>query len=347
MTFACQNFKVKVNCFYKWFFVLNMPRRKATLSSEENLPKKTKVDSKTKTKVDSKTKTEVDSKKKTINNPVSTDTSTSDLVANLITKDGRASNLKIVSWNVAGVRAWAKKNAHDWLKTIDADIICLQETKCEEKDIPEPVKDMKEYYLYWNSAKFTKGYSGIALLSKIKPLDVSFGINIEEHDKEGRTITAEYDRFFLVTTYVPNSQRGLKRLEYRKKWNNDFKDYIMSLDAKKPVILCGDMNVSHLEIDLANPKQNQKNAGFTQEERDGMTELLQSGFVDTYRYMYPEITKKYTFWTYMGNARAKNVGWRLDYFIISKRWVKNLCDNVIESSVLGSDHCPIVLYFAL
>ena len=206
---------------------------------------------------------------------------------------------------------------------------------------------MKEYHLYWNSAKSKKGYSGTALLSKIKPLVVSFGINIEEHDKEGRTITAEYDRFFLVTTYFPYSQDGLKRLEYRKKWNNDFKDYIKALDVKKPVILCGDINVAHLEIDLADPKQNQKNAGFTQEERDGMTELLQSGFVDTYRYKYPEITEKYTSWPFNKDARAKNDGWRLDYFIISERWVKNLCDNVIESFVFGSDHCPIVLYFAL
>ena len=323
--------KTVLNCLCKRVIIFDMPRRKAALRSDENIPKKAKADLKP---------TEVISSIKDIKNSIETQPC-------IVTKDGRSSNLKIVSWNVNGIRAWVKKNGHDWLKTADADIVCFQETKCEEKDLPQPLKDMNEYKQYWNSSKITKGYSGVGLLSKIEPIKVSFDINIEEHDQEGRTITAEYDKFFLVTTYVPNSQRGLKRLDYRKTWNDDFKNYIMSLDTKKPVILCGDMNVSHLEIDLANPKTNQKSAGFTQEERDGMTELLKTGFVDTFRYLYPDITKKYTFWTFMRNARANNVGWRLDYFIVSERWMENLCDNVIESSIMGSDHCPIVLYFAV
>ena len=274
---------------------------------------------------------------------------TTDLVTEvkLKTLDGRNSNLKIVSWNVAGVRAWAKKDGYKWLIDESPDIFCLQEVKCEEKDIPQPLKDMTDYKMYWNAAKTTKGLSGVALFSKVKPKEVKFGIGVEAHDNEGRTITAEYEQFFLVTTYVPNSQRALKRLDYRMKWNEDFKSYVHSLDSQKPVVLCGDMNVSHLEIDLANPKSNRRSAGFTQEERDGMTDLLESGFVDSYRHLYPDVTKKYTFWTYMGNARARNVGWRLDYFIISERWIANLCDNVIESKVMGSDHCPIHLYFSL
>ena len=263
------------------------------------------------------------------------------------TKDGRDSNFQIVSWNVAGVRAWAKKDGYKWLLDVNPDIFSLQEVKCEKKDMPPILKELKNYKIFWNAAKTTKGFSGVALFSKVEPIDVKYGIGKQEHDNEGRTITAEYEQFFLVTTYVPNSQRALKRLDYRMKWNDDFQKYLLSLDSRKPVILCGDMNVSHLEIDLANPKSNKRNAGFTQEERDGMTNLLSSGFIDSYRYLYPELAKKYTFWTYMGNARSKNVGWRLDYFIISERWICNLCDNVIESKVMGSDHCPIQLYFSL
>ncbi|CAK8671221.1 unnamed protein product [Clavelina lepadiformis] len=263
------------------------------------------------------------------------------------TADGRRYNLKIASWNVAGVRAWVKKDGHKWLCEESPDIICLQETKCAKKDIPKQLKDMSDYKIYWNEAKSVKGFSGVALLSKAKPMQIDYGIGVEEHDQEGRTITAEYEKFYLVTTYVPNSQRGLKRLSYRMKWNEDFLTYLKSLDAKKPVVLCGDMNVSHLEIDLANPKSNRKNAGFTQEERDGMSTLLESGFVDTYRKFYPDLIKKYTFWTYMSNARAKNVGWRLDYYIVSEKWMDNVCDNVIEPSVMGSDHCPVVLLMAI
>nr|XP_002123983.3 DNA-(apurinic or apyrimidinic site) lyase-like [Ciona intestinalis] len=265
----------------------------------------------------------------------------------LETKDGRQFNLKISSWNVAGVRAWVKKDGVKWVKGESPDIFTLQETKCSEKDIPQELKDLKEYHMSWNVAKSTKGFSGVGLFSKVKPLEVKFGIGVEEHDQEGRTITAEYDKFYLVSTYVPNAQRGLKRLEYRLKWNSDFLAYIKSLDEKKPVVLCGDMNVSHHEIDLANPKGNKKNAGFSQEERDGMTELLQSGFTDTYRDLYPDLTGQYTFWTYMGNCRAKNVGWRLDYFILSNKWKDNVCDNIIETSAMGSDHCPITLLLAV
>jgi len=262
-------------------------------------------------------------------------------------KDGHPYDLKITSWNVAGVRALAKKDGVKWLESDDADIVCLQECKCSEKDIPQYLLDFKNkgYKLFWNESKSTKGHSGVGMLTKLHPKDITFGIGVKDHDEEGRTITAEFDRFYIVTTYVPNSQRKLARLDYRMKWNEDFKKYITKLDQEKPVILCGDMNVSHQEIDLANPKSNKRNAGFTQEERDGMTDLLNGGFVDSFRELYPDLKGQYTFWTYMGNARARNVGWRLDYFIVSKRLMNHVCDNVILSSVLGSDHCPISLLF--
>ena len=321
------------------FCVVAMPRKRSASTKRPGESKRSRVEKNVEddngNSLDAGDKVEYNSNKENILN------------INQKTKDGKDCNLKIVSWNVAGVRAWTKKDGHKWLIDQSPDIVCLQETKCSVADIPQILKDMKEYEMFWNETKAAKGLSGVALLSKVKPVKISYGIGVEEHDQEGRTITAEYESYYLVNTYVPNSQRGLKRLEYRMKWNEDFMKYIKSLDAVKPVVLCGDMNVSHLEIDLANPKQNRRNAGFTQEERDGMSDLLECGFIDTYRHLYPDLTKKYTFWTYMGKARDRNVGWRLDYFIISQRWIDNLCDNVIVSDVMGSDHCPIELYFAL
>uniref|UniRef100_H2Z3I6 DNA repair nuclease/redox regulator APEX1 n=1 Tax=Ciona savignyi TaxID=51511 RepID=H2Z3I6_CIOSA len=253
--------------------------------------------------------------------------------------------LKICSWNVAGVRAWVKKNGVTWIKGENPDIFTLQETKCEEKDIPSELKNLDEYHMSWNVAKSKKGFSGVALFSKVKPIEVNFGIGVKEHDQEGRTVTAEYEKFYLVSTYVPNAQRALKRL-YRLEWNTGhFLAYVSLDDNRQPVILTP---LSHQgNCTLANPKGNKKNAGFTQQERDGMTELLASGFTDTFRKLYPDLTGQYTFWTYMGNCRAKNVGWRLDYYIVSDRWIKNMCDNIIESSAMGSDHCPVTLLLAV
>eukprot|EP00112_Aurelia_sp_Birch-Aquarium-sp1_P021859 Seg599.2 transcript_id=Seg599.2/GoldUCD/mRNA.D3Y31 product="hypothetical protein" protein_id=Seg599.2/GoldUCD/D3Y31 len=274
------------------------------------------------------------------------------------TADGRSCNLKIISWNVAGLRAAIKKNGLEYLKKEDADIICLQETKCTESECPEVsvfkngglsfAKDEKSqtYNMYFSVAE-KKGYSGTSLWSKTKPIKVSYGLGIEAHDKEGRAITAEYEKFFLVTSYVPNSGRGLVNLAYRMTWEKDMKDYLKKLEETKPVIFCGDFNVAHTEIDIANPKSNKKNAGFTKEEREKFTELLDAGFIDSYRHLNPETSGIYTFWTYMGNARAKNIGWRLDYFVISKSMINDLCDSVVRSSVQGSDHCPIALLMAL
>nr|XP_039251146.1 exodeoxyribonuclease-like [Styela clava] len=265
-----------------------------------------------------------------------------------LTSDGRKFNTKIVSWNVAGLRALVKKEGHKWFLNCDADIICLQETKCEEKKLPDDLKDIEGYeYAYWNAGE-KPGHGGVAIISRMKPSNVEFGIpDKPEHSKEGRTITAEFEKFYLVCSYVPNSGRKLVRLDYRQEWNKDFQDYLKKLDGKKPVILCGDLNVSHQEIDLKNPKTNKKTAGFTQQERDGFTELLKQGFCDSFRLLYPDREGAYTFWTYMGNARAKNVGWRLDYFVISERLNKDICDNVIHSDVMGSDHCPLSLTMSL
>ncbi|XP_014780504.1 exodeoxyribonuclease [Octopus bimaculoides] len=257
-------------------------------------------------------------------------------------KDGQTHNLKVISWNINGIRAFLGKNGFDYFKREDPDIFCLQETKCPESQVPEDCK-IKGYYNYWYSAE-TDGYAGCCLYSKKKPISVTKGIGIEKHDKEGRVITAEFEKFYVVTTYIPNAGKKLVRLDYRiKEWDVDFLDYLVKLDGKKPVILCGDLNVSHLEIDLKNPKNNKKTAGFTQEERDGFSKMLDKGFVDSFRHLYPKKTDVFTFWTYMMNARAKNVGWRLDYFVISKRLVDNLTDTLIHKDEMGSDHCPIVL----
>lgn len=276
-----------------------------------------------------------------------------DTTINTKTKDGRDSNLKICSWNIAGLRAWLKKDGLGYISREDADIVCLQETKCTAKEIPGEVTKIDKktkslipkengYFMYWNEAE-QKGYSGVSLWSKIKPIKVTNGMGVEEHDKEGRMITAEFEKYFVVTSYVPNSGKKLVRLDYRRTWNADLKKYLNTLDEKKPVIYCGDLNVAHKEIDIANPKGNKRNAGFTDEERQDMTELLEAGYIDSFRLFCPDKENMYSFWTYMANARAKNVGWRLDYFLVSKSIEENLCDSVIRTNVYGSDHCPVVL----
>ena len=247
--------------------------------------------------------------------------------------------MKLISWNVNGLRANITKGFETFFKQIDADIFCIQETKMQKEQIDITIQNIfKKYKQYWNSA-LKKGYSGTAVFSKKEPINVTYGIGIEEHDKEGRIITLEFEKFFLVNCYTPNSKKGLERLDYRMLWEDEIKKYLIKLDKIKPVIYCGDLNVAHEEIDLKNPKTNRKSAGFTDEERNKMTELLKMGFTDTFRYLYPEKENAYSWWSYMSNAREKNVGWRIDYFIVSK----SIEDSMIYSEVLGSDHCPIGL----
>lgn len=247
--------------------------------------------------------------------------------------------MKFISWNTNGLRACVGKGFLDAFNALDADFFCLQETKLQAGQIDLPLDG---YSQYWNYAE-KKGYSGTAILAKRQPLSVKLGMDSELHDHEGRLITLEYDRFFLVTVYTPNSQRGLTRLMYRMCWEEDFRLYLKKLDAQKPVIVCGDMNVAHQEIDLKNPKTNVNNAGFTPQERGAMTKLLDSGFVDTFRYLYPDATGRYSWWSYMFNARANNAGWRIDYFLVSDRIKDKITDARIDDAVLGSDHCPVVL----
>ena len=245
--------------------------------------------------------------------------------------------MKLISWNVNGLRACVQKGFLDYFHAADADFFCIQESKLQGGQI---ALDLPGYHQYWNYAE-KKGYSGTAIFAKNEPLSVSYGIGIEEHDKEGRVITLEYDNFYLVTCYTPNSQNELKRLPYRMQWEDDFREYLKTLDAKKPVVLCGDLNVAHNEIDLKNPKTNRKNAGFSDEERAKMTELLGSGFTDTFRYFYPDAEGIYSWWSYRFKAREKNAGWRIDYFITSKRINDKLKKAAIHTDVLGSDHCPV------
>lgn len=245
--------------------------------------------------------------------------------------------MKFISWNVNGLRACVQKDFLDFFNSIDADFFCIQESKLQAGQID---LDLPGYHQYWNYAE-KKGYSGTAIFAKNEALSVSYGIGIEEHDKEGRVITLEYDNFYLVTCYTPNSQNELKRLPYRMQWEDDFREYLKTLDAKKPVVLCGDLNVAHNEIDLKNPKTNRKNAGFSDEERAKMTELLGSGFTDTFRYFYPDAEGIYSWWSYRFKAREKNAGWRIDYFITSKRINDKLKKAAIHTDVLGSDHCPV------
>ena len=245
--------------------------------------------------------------------------------------------MKMVSWNVNGLRACVTKGFVDIFNKLDADIFCLQETKLQEGQIDLPLEG---YYQYWNYAE-KKGYSGTAIFTKKEPLAVTNGIGIDEHNTEGRVITLEFEDFFFVTCYTPNSQNELKRLDYRMKWEDDFREYLLRLNKKKPVILCGDLNVAHNEIDLKNPKTNRKNAGFSDEEREKMTKLLNSGFSDSFRYLYPDKEGIYSWWSYRFNARKNNAGWRIDYFITSKRLDNQLKKAAIHTEVFGSDHCPV------
>lgn len=247
--------------------------------------------------------------------------------------------MKLISWNVNGLRACMNKGFKDFMDSVDADIFCVQETKMQREQATFVFDGYEEY---WNSAE-KKGYSGTAVFSKTKPLSLSYGLGIEEHDKEGRVITAEFQDFYLVNVYTPNAQRGLERLDYRMVWEDVFRRYVKELDEKKPVIICGDLNVAHNEIDLKNFKTNVGNAGFTYEERGKMTELLASGFVDSFRYLYPDKTGAYSWWSYMFKAREKNAGWRIDYFIVSKKLADRIEDAVIYPEVMGSDHCPVGL----
>ncbi len=247
--------------------------------------------------------------------------------------------MKLISWNVNGLRACVQKGFLDYFKETDADFFCIQESKLQEGQID---LDLPGYHQYWNYAQ-KKGYSGTAVFARKEPLHVSYGLGIEEHDKEGRIITLEYENFYLVTCYTPNSQNELARLPYRMQWEDDFLTYLKQLDSKKPVILCGDLNVAHTEIDLKNPKTNRKNAGFSDEERAKMTTLLNSGFTDTFRYFYPDKEGIYSWWSYRFKAREKNAGWRIDYFITSRRLDDKLKGAAIHTEIPGSDHCPIEL----
>ena len=247
--------------------------------------------------------------------------------------------MKLISWNVNGLRACVQKGFLDFFQKADADIFCIQESKLQEGQIS---LDLPGYYQYWNYAQ-KKGYSGTAIFTKQEPLTVTYGIGIPEHDTEGRVITLEFPEFYMVTCYTPNSQNELARLPYRMQWEDAFRGYLLSLDAKKPVILCGDLNVAHQEIDLKNPKTNRQNAGFTDEERSKMTELLESGFTDTFRHFYPDLENVYSWWSYRFKAREKNAGWRIDYFITSKRLDEKLTDAKIHTDIFGSDHCPVEL----
>ena len=247
--------------------------------------------------------------------------------------------MKLVSWNVNGIRACVKKGFLDYFNSVDADIFSIQETKCQENQI---TLELDGYYQYWNYAE-RKGYSGTAIFTKKKPLSVSYGIEMEEPDTEGRVITLEFDDFYVVNCYTPNSKRDLTRLGYRLNWEDAMKEHLIKLNAHKPVIFCGDLNVAHNEIDLKNPKPNMGNSGFTEEERQKFSSLLDAGFIDSFRYFYPEQTDAYTWWSYMSKVRERNIGWRIDYFVVSERLIPSLKEATIHHEVLGSDHCPIVL----
>ena len=251
--------------------------------------------------------------------------------------------MKMISWNVNGLRAAVGKGFLDYFKEADADIFSIQETKLQEGQIDLPTEG---YHQYWNYAE-KKGYSGVAVFTKQEPISVSYGLGIEEHDKEGRVITLEFEKFYHVTVYTPNSQQENARLDYRMTWDDAFRAYLQELDKKKPVIVCGDLNVAHTEIDLKNPSTNRRNAGFTDEERGKFTELLEAGFVDTFRHFYPDVTGAYSWWSYRFNARKNNAGWRIDYYVVSERLRDALQDAKIHSDIMGSDHCPVELDIAL
>ena len=245
--------------------------------------------------------------------------------------------MKLISWNVNGLRACVGKGFYESLATLDADVVCLQETKLQAGQID---LSLEGYETYWNYAD-KKGYSGTAIFTRRHPLSVTYGLGIDLHDHEGRIITAEYEDFYLVTAYVPNSQDGLRRLDYRQQWDKDLRAYLKELETRKPVVLCGDLNVAHREIDLKNPKSNRKNAGFTDEEREGFQQLLDAGFVDTFRHFYPDQTDIYSWWSYRFRAREKNAGWRIDYFVVSESLRPLLVSAAIHTEIFGSDHCPV------
>jgi exodeoxyribonuclease-3 len=247
--------------------------------------------------------------------------------------------MKMISWNVNGLRAVVGKGFVDIFNSLDADIVCLQETKLQEGQID---LSFEGYAQYWNYA-VKKGYSGTAVFTRVQPLSVSYGLGIEEHDQEGRVITLEFDKFYLVNVYTPNSKDGLARIDYRMQWEDDFRVYLKKLEENKPVVVCGDLNVAHTEIDLKNPKTNRNNAGFSDQERGKMTELLDAGFIDTFRYFYPDVTGAYSWWSYRFNARKNNAGWRIDYFLVSESLKNELKGASILNDIYGSDHCPVML----
>ena len=247
--------------------------------------------------------------------------------------------MRLISWNVNGIRAALKKGFMDFFEDVDADIFCLQETKLSAGQLD---LELEGYHQYWNYAE-KKGYSGTAVFTKEEPIHVSYGIDMEEHDKEGRVITCEYEDFFLVTCYTPNSQRGLARLDYRMEWEEDFRKYLNMLDRVKPVVLCGDLNVAHKEIDLKNPAANRKNAGFSDEERSQFQNLLDAGYTDTFRHLYPDAADRYSWWSYITKARERNAGWRIDYFVVSDRLADAIVEADIRDDIFGSDHCPVYL----
>lgn len=247
--------------------------------------------------------------------------------------------MKFISWNVNGIRACLEKGFLEYFNSSNADFFCIQETKCQEGQVK---LDLNNYYQYWNYAE-KKGYSGTAIFSKVPPLSVSYGINKDHHNQEGRVITLEFENFYLINVYTPNSQEELARLDYRIEWENDFRTYLLSLNFIKPIIVCGDLNVAHQEIDLKNPKSNRKNAGFSDKEREKFSELLSSGFIDTFRFFYPDLKDAYSWWSYRFKAREKNVGWRIDYFLVSNSLEKTINGASIHKDVLGSDHCPVEL----
>ncbi|OIK12693.1 exodeoxyribonuclease III [Bacillus sp. MUM 13] len=247
--------------------------------------------------------------------------------------------MKLVSWNVNGIRACVRKGFLSYFEEMDADIFCIQETKVQEGQIS---LELDGYHQYWNYA-IKKGYSGTAVFTKKEPLSVKYGVGVNEEEPEGRIITLEFEKFYLVNVYTPNSKRDLSRLEYRLHWEEEMLAYLKELDAKKPVILCGDLNVAHHEIDLKNPKSNKQNSGFTIEERGKMTNIIEQGFLDTFRFFHPDKTDMYTWWSYMSKVRERNIGWRIDYFIASQRLEENLKSADIHCSVMGSDHCPVIL----
>lgn len=251
--------------------------------------------------------------------------------------------MKLISWNVNGLRACVGKGFLEYFNEQQADIFCLQETKLQEGQIE---LELNGYHQYWNYAE-KKGYSGTAIFTKKEPISVQYRIGIEKHDNEGRVITLEFEKFYMVTVYTPNSQEKLARLDYRMEWEEEFRNYLLELDKLKPVIVCGDLNVAHNEIDLKNPKSNRRNAGFSDEEREKMSKLLDSGFVDSFRYFYPNKTDIYSWWSYRFSARAKNAGWRIDYFLVSEKLKENMRDAEIHTEILGSDHCPVVLNIEL